>query len=37
MADVFKKTIGSRLMNGFPLIAFVIVIAVAVVVWLEIL
>jgi|GEM_PF-6730172 len=37
MADAVKKTAGSKLMNGFPLIAFVLVVIVAVIVYLEVL
>ena len=36
MADAIKKTTGSKLMNAFPAIAFVIVVVMAVVVWFEV-
>ncbi|AIZ56467.1 hypothetical protein Mpt1_c05790 [Candidatus Methanoplasma termitum] len=36
MADTFKKTTGSRLMNAFPAIAFAIVLVMIVVVYFEI-
>ena len=35
MADAVKKTAGSRMMNAFPAIAFVIVMVMAVIVYLE--
>ena len=35
MADTVKKTGGTKLMNAFPTIAFVITLLVAVVVYLE--
>jgi hypothetical protein len=34
MVDIYKKTGGYKAVNAFPAIAFVIVIALAVVVWL---
>ena len=36
MADSFKKTTGSKLMNAFPAITFAIVLVMVVVVYLEI-
>jgi hypothetical protein len=34
MVDIYKKTKGYKAVNAFPAIAFVIVVALAVVVWL---